>query len=48
MTAGESTHDVDVLVVGAGPVGLMLAIDLGRRGVRTLLIEKDPGTKAWP
>ena len=48
MSAGESTHDVDVLVVGAGPVGLMLAIDLGRRGVRTLLIEKDPGTKAWP
>jgi len=26
----------------------MLAIDLGRRGVRTLLIEKDPSTKAWP
>lgn len=48
MTAPESPDDVDVLVVGAGPVGLMLAIDLGRRGVRTLLIEKDPGTKAWP
>src|SRR6185437_7867182 len=40
--------DVDVLVVGAGPVGLMLAIDLGRRGIRTLLIEKDPSTKQWP
>jgi 2-polyprenyl-6-methoxyphenol hydroxylase-like FAD-dependent oxidoreductase len=38
----------DVVVVGAGPVGLVLAIDLGRRGVRTLLIEKDPTTKQWP
>jgi 2-polyprenyl-6-methoxyphenol hydroxylase-like FAD-dependent oxidoreductase len=40
--------EFDVVVVGAGPVGLTLAIDLGRRGVRTLLIEKDPGTKQWP
>jgi 2-polyprenyl-6-methoxyphenol hydroxylase-like FAD-dependent oxidoreductase len=30
----------EVLVVGAGPVGLTLAIDLGRRGVRCTLIEK--------
>lgn len=41
-------QDFDVIVAGAGPVGLILAIDLGRRGVRTLLIEKDPTTKAWP
>jgi 2-polyprenyl-6-methoxyphenol hydroxylase-like FAD-dependent oxidoreductase len=26
--------DAQVLVVGGGPVGLTLAIDLGRRGVR--------------
>lgn len=38
----------DVVVVGAGPVGLTLAIDLGRRGVRTLLVERDPATKPWP
>ena len=38
----------EVVVVGAGPVGFTLAIDLGRRGVRTLLIEKDPSTKQWP
>ena len=48
MSEPVAAVDVDVLVVGAGPVGLTLAIDLGRRGVRTLLIEKDPGTKAWP
>lgn len=41
-------NDFDVVVVGAGPVGLTLAIDLGRRGVRTLLVEKDPTTKQWP
>jgi 2-polyprenyl-6-methoxyphenol hydroxylase-like FAD-dependent oxidoreductase len=40
--------EFDVVVVGAGPVGFTLAIDLGRRGVRTLLVEKDPGTKQWP
>jgi len=41
-------YDYDVVVVGAGPVGFTLAIDLGQRGVRTLLIEKDPSTKQWP
>jgi 2-polyprenyl-6-methoxyphenol hydroxylase-like FAD-dependent oxidoreductase len=38
----------DVIVVGAGPVGLTLAIDLGRRGVRCLLIERNPTTAPWP
>ena len=38
----------DAIVVGAGPVGLTLAIDLGRRGVKTLLVERDPTTKPWP
>jgi 2-polyprenyl-6-methoxyphenol hydroxylase-like FAD-dependent oxidoreductase len=38
----------DVIVVGAGPVGLTLAIDLGRRGVRSLLIERNPTTAPWP
>ena len=32
----------DVLVVGGGPVGLTLALDLGRRGVRCLLVERNP------
>jgi 2-polyprenyl-6-methoxyphenol hydroxylase-like FAD-dependent oxidoreductase len=34
--------DVDVVVVGAGPTGLMLAGELGRAGVRTLLLERRP------
>ena len=32
--------DSDVLIVGAGPTGLTLAIDLGRRGIRCTLIEQ--------
>jgi 2-polyprenyl-6-methoxyphenol hydroxylase-like FAD-dependent oxidoreductase len=33
--------DTQVLIVGAGPVGLTLALDLGRRGVRCTLIERN-------
>ncbi|MCG6876393.1 MAG: FAD-dependent monooxygenase [Betaproteobacteria bacterium] len=32
--------DTDVLIVGAGPTGLMLANQLGRRGVRVLIIDR--------
>jgi 2-polyprenyl-6-methoxyphenol hydroxylase-like FAD-dependent oxidoreductase len=35
--------DTDVLIVGAGPTGLMLANQLGRRGVRTLIIDRHDG-----
>jgi 2-polyprenyl-6-methoxyphenol hydroxylase-like FAD-dependent oxidoreductase len=34
--------DVDVVVVGAGPTGLMLAGELAQAGVRTLLLERRP------
>ena len=36
--------DCDALVVGAGPTGLTLAAQLLARGVRTRIIDKDPGT----
>ena len=36
--------EVPVLIVGGGPVGLALALDLGRRGVCSVLVERDPGT----
>ena len=32
---------VQVLIVGAGPVGLALAIELGHRGIRCLLVERN-------
>jgi 2-polyprenyl-6-methoxyphenol hydroxylase-like FAD-dependent oxidoreductase len=42
------THDTEVLIVGAGPVGLTLAIALGRRGVRCTLIEKKDAPEFLP
>ena len=35
--------DTDVLIVGAGPTGLMLANQLGRRGVRAMIIDRHSG-----
>lgn len=37
-----------VLIVGAGPVGLTLAIDLGKQGVDCILIEKKPAPEFLP
>jgi 2-polyprenyl-6-methoxyphenol hydroxylase-like FAD-dependent oxidoreductase len=35
--------DTDVLIVGAGPTGLMLANQLGRRGIRPIIIDHHSG-----
>ncbi|MFD5711283.1 FAD-dependent oxidoreductase [Streptomyces pharetrae] len=35
--------DTDVLIVGAGPAGLALGIDLARRGVGALVVERGDG-----
>jgi 2-polyprenyl-6-methoxyphenol hydroxylase-like FAD-dependent oxidoreductase len=35
--------ETDVLIVGAGPVGLSLAIDLGRRNIPCLVVERSDG-----
>ncbi|MDA0962615.1 MAG: FAD-dependent monooxygenase, partial [Proteobacteria bacterium] len=40
--------DVDVAIAGGGPFGLTLAIELGRRGVRTLLCDAKEGTAFNP
>ncbi|MFD9001410.1 FAD-dependent oxidoreductase [Streptomyces sp. NPDC059582] len=37
------TVDTDVLIVGAGPTGLALGIDLARRGVAALVVERGAG-----
>ena len=39
----HASPDPDVLVVGAGPTGLMMANQLVRRGVRTLVIDRHAG-----
>jgi 2-polyprenyl-6-methoxyphenol hydroxylase-like FAD-dependent oxidoreductase len=38
----------EVLIVGAGPVGLTLAIDLGRRGIHCTLIEQNEAPSSQP
>lgn len=40
-----SVDTLDVLIVGAGPVGLALALDLGRRGVRSTIVERSSSTE---
>ena len=40
--------DVEVLIVGAGPVGLTLAIELGRRGVHCTIVEQKPAPAKLP
>ncbi|MGO4389667.1 FAD-dependent monooxygenase [Microvirga sp. 2YAF29] len=40
--------NVDVLIVGAGPVGLVLAAELGAFGVSTLLLEQNPNISTHP
>lgn len=38
----------DILIAGGGPCGLMLANELGRRGVSCLLVDPKPGTAFNP
>lgn len=40
-----SSELLNVLVVGAGPVGLTLASELHRYGIACRIIDQDPGTK---
>jgi 2-polyprenyl-6-methoxyphenol hydroxylase-like FAD-dependent oxidoreductase len=42
------THDVSVLIVGGGPVGLTASILLSRFGVSSRLVERHPGTAVHP
>jgi 2-polyprenyl-6-methoxyphenol hydroxylase-like FAD-dependent oxidoreductase len=44
--SSSSIHDTDVLIVGAGPTGLVLALWLTRLGVRVRIVDKtgEPGT----
>jgi 2-polyprenyl-6-methoxyphenol hydroxylase-like FAD-dependent oxidoreductase len=46
-SGGVAGTPVSVLVVGAGPTGLLLASELERRGVRCHLIDARPGPLHW-
>ncbi|APU13216.1 MULTISPECIES: FAD-dependent monooxygenase [Actinoalloteichus] len=41
-------NEVEVLIVGGGPVGLATSIELSRHGVSSLLVEKHEGTSIFP
>ncbi|MDR6855639.1 FAD-dependent oxidoreductase [Variovorax guangxiensis] len=40
--------DTEILIAGGGPCGLMLANELGRRGIRCLVVDAKPGTAFNP
>jgi 2-polyprenyl-6-methoxyphenol hydroxylase-like FAD-dependent oxidoreductase len=44
----EARLTTSVLIVGGGPCGLMLANELGRRGVSAVLVDEKPGTAFNP
>ena len=39
---------VPILIAGAGPVGMTLALSLARLGVRSMLVERNPETTKYP
>ena len=41
-------EQTQVLIVGGGPCGLMLANELGRRGIATVVLDQKPGTAFNP
>jgi 2-polyprenyl-6-methoxyphenol hydroxylase-like FAD-dependent oxidoreductase len=46
--AAQATLQTAVLIVGAGPVGLGMAIELGSRGINAILVEQSDGTIEHP
>ena len=49
MSQDPSAHKrIPVLIAGAGPVGLALAIELAYRGIRCLVVEQSDGSVEFP
>ena len=46
MDSNDTSYDV--IVVGAGPAGLVTATSLAHHGVRTLVVDRHPGTSPFP
>ena len=44
----ETRKHYPVIIAGAGPVGLSLAIELAYRGVRSLVVEQSDGSVEFP
>src|ERR1700760_4793742 len=45
---GGRMPDVDVVIAGAGPNGLMLACELALAGVSPVVLDRDPGPTSEP
>jgi putative polyketide hydroxylase len=43
-----ATARTPVLIVGAGPAGLVTALGLARHGVRSMIVERHPSTSIYP
>src|SRR5216684_3402405 len=48
MSMSSDTTNVEVLIIGGGPVGLISAIQLGRAGIKTLLLERRSSFSVHP
>jgi hypothetical protein len=48
LLGGEPMRHVPVLIVGGSPVGLTASILLSQQGVKSLLVERHPGTAILP
>jgi 2-polyprenyl-6-methoxyphenol hydroxylase-like FAD-dependent oxidoreductase len=48
MGAADHSRRVPVVIVGAGPAGLVTAVTLARRGIASLLVERNPGLSPLP
>src|ERR1051326_8019197 len=44
----SETHDCAVVIIGGGPCGLMLAVELGRRGVSAIVLEERSSPARFP
>src|SRR5436190_19301761 len=44
----SETHDCAVIIVGGGPCGLTLAIELGRRGIPVIVLEEKTSPARFP
>lgn len=44
----DIVHEIPVLVVGGGPVGLLTAWQLARSNVRCMLAERNTSITRWP
>ena len=41
-------HDIPVVISGGGPVGLTASLLLSQHGVKSLMVERHPGTALTP